>query len=104
MICDASKLVEGDVSYHDEYFPPDEEPGSSVLAFDIIRGENNLTVTDINMADNPKAQPAWNYSLRSRGMVPEQSFEEKKRAFLRKILPPKNEQQAVPEKPTNNNP
>ena len=94
---------EDDVSDHDEDLPPDEEPGSSVLAFDIIRGENNLTITDINMADNPKAQPVWNYSLRIKGPVLEQSFEEKKRAFLRKILPPGNEQQAAPEKPTNNN-
>ena len=48
---------EDDVSDHDEYFPLDEESGSFVLTFDIIRGENNLTITNINMADNPKAQP-----------------------------------------------
>lgn len=52
------------------------------------------------MADDPKVKPVWNYGLRSKGSVPEQSFEEKKRAFLRKILPPGNEQQAVPKKPT----
>ena len=96
-------MGEDDASDHDEDFPPDEEPGSSVLAFDVIRGDNNLTFTDINMAENPKAPPVRNYSLRSKGLVPEPSFEEKKRDFLRKIIPLGNEQQATPKKPTNDN-
>ena len=52
-------------------------------------------MTEINLADDPQSKPPRNYGLRSKAPTPDHSFEEKRKAFLRQILPPNKENQTA---------
>lgn len=51
------EVDEDDASDNEENLHLDEEPRSTVLAFDVICGKRTHTITDINVADDPKAKP-----------------------------------------------
>lgn len=83
----AGDLEEESSSDNEEASPLDEDMGSTILAFKVVHGEGPSLATEINLVDDPQTKPPRNYGLRGKGLVPDHALDEKRKAFLRNILP-----------------
>jgi len=74
----------------EEESPPNDDDPSVVLAFKVIHGVEVLTAPKAILGDTPPPKPPKSYSIRSTGSMSDAMLEDKKRAMLRRILPPSN--------------
>ena len=90
--------VSEDVEY--EASPSNENEGSPILEFKDIRGGEVQSIQEASVVEFPPPEISKMYNLRRKGHVAKPTFEETKKAFLRRILPPNNQTQPLTSTPT----